>query len=168
MNKKGFTLMEMLVSIVIIALITVLTFPNLKKIEEDNDKKMQDTYATILKSYADVYVNELLYVCTTSQVSTFFTKEFDVNLCNKISTQTYEFTLTKKGYEAIRDTVKRASNAESDFNKNYPNLESFFKLTAIQLKKIFEDNYLEASRKYPDIEEKIIIANKKTSVEIKL
>jgi len=52
MNKKGFTLVELLAVLVLIALVSMLTFPNLRNLMKNNNEKQFTTYEELMVSYA--------------------------------------------------------------------------------------------------------------------
>ena len=52
MNKKGFTLVELLAVVVLIAIISALTFPNIKKLIDSNSEKEFTSYEKLMITYA--------------------------------------------------------------------------------------------------------------------
>lgn len=54
MNRKGFTLMELLATIVILGLIMLIIFPSITKLMKNNDSKKYDTYERMMVEYAIV------------------------------------------------------------------------------------------------------------------
>ena len=54
MNQKGFTLVELLAVIVIISLIMLITYPNIIKIINDNNKEIYAGYERAMVEYAKV------------------------------------------------------------------------------------------------------------------
>ena len=62
-KNKGFTLVELLVTIVILGMITALSFPLLKRLKENNENNRFETYRSSLeelaKSYVDAYEDDL-------------------------------------------------------------------------------------------------------------
>lgn len=54
MNKKGFTLIEVLAVIVVMALVLMLVFPSLYKIQNSNSEKKYQTYEDMMVEYAKV------------------------------------------------------------------------------------------------------------------
>ena len=56
-NKKGFTLVELLVVIVILGIVTGLSIPLLRNIRENNEKKEYITYMDTVKYSAKLYVD---------------------------------------------------------------------------------------------------------------
>lgn len=57
MKKKGFTLVELLVVIVILGIITGISIPLIRNIREKNEQKQYTTYMDSLKVSAKLYVN---------------------------------------------------------------------------------------------------------------
>ena len=62
-KNKGFTLVELLVTIVILGMITALSFPLLKRLKDNNETNRFETYRSSLeelaKSYVDAYEDDL-------------------------------------------------------------------------------------------------------------
>lgn len=56
-NKKGFTLIELIVAITILGIITVLALPSIRNIQEKNSTKKYETYQKSLISSAKLYVD---------------------------------------------------------------------------------------------------------------
>ena len=56
-NSKGFTLVELLATIVILGIITGLSFPALRTIKEKSNKTKYETYQKALISSAKLYIN---------------------------------------------------------------------------------------------------------------
>ncbi len=54
MNKKGFTLIEVLTVIVIISLILIIIYPSVKNILEDNNSDLYKQYKKMMIEYAKV------------------------------------------------------------------------------------------------------------------
>ena len=52
MNKKGFTLVELIAVLVLIILITLITFPNLRNLMDNNGAKEFTTYQDMMVEYA--------------------------------------------------------------------------------------------------------------------
>ena len=52
MNKKGFTLMELLTVIVVIAIIMMVVYPSISKIQKNNNDEMYKTYEKMMIEYA--------------------------------------------------------------------------------------------------------------------
>lgn len=55
MNKKGFTLVELLATIVIIAVIMGIVLPSAIRVSQENQGKMLDEYKKIIEEYALLY-----------------------------------------------------------------------------------------------------------------
>ena len=72
---KGFTLVELLVTMVILSIITAMAFPLVRKISQNNTEKKYKTYANSLEKSAKLYVdsykddlfnnNKSLNICIT-------------------------------------------------------------------------------------------------------
>lgn len=56
-NKKGFTLVEMLASIEILLLITILTYPSFNKLNKKTEEKFDYSIKTIVENAAKIYVD---------------------------------------------------------------------------------------------------------------
>lgn len=56
-NKKGFTLVEMLASIGILLLITILTYPSFNKLNKKTEEKFDYSIKTIVENAAKIYVD---------------------------------------------------------------------------------------------------------------
>lgn len=63
MNSKGFTLTELLVTIVVMGIITGLAFPSIRKLQEENKNEEFKAYEKVVinaaKVYMDTYSNEI-------------------------------------------------------------------------------------------------------------
>lgn len=57
MNNKGFTLTELLVTIVIMGIITGLAFPSIRKLQEENRNEEFKAYEKVLVNAAKVYMD---------------------------------------------------------------------------------------------------------------
>ena len=57
MNKKGFTLIELIAVLVLIVLVSMLTFPNLRNLMKNNNEKEFKTYEDMMINYAKVIPN---------------------------------------------------------------------------------------------------------------
>ena len=57
MNKKGFTLVELLAVIILITVVSMLTFPALNNLRNNNDMKKYTTYEDMMVEYAKVIPN---------------------------------------------------------------------------------------------------------------
>ena len=57
MNKKGFTLVELIAVIVLIAIISLLTFPALNNLRKNNNEKEFTTYEDMMVEYAKAIPN---------------------------------------------------------------------------------------------------------------
>ena len=57
MNRKGFTLIELLAVIVVLALILVITFPNLTNVFKNSKLKNEQIFVDRLSQTIDSYVN---------------------------------------------------------------------------------------------------------------
>lgn len=56
-NKKGFTLVEMLATIGILLLITILTYPSFNKLNKKTEEKFDYSIKTIVENAAKIYVD---------------------------------------------------------------------------------------------------------------
>lgn len=61
MNKKGFTLIEVIVVIVIIVILSLILIPNVMLFINKNDKKSCEKLITNIESSAKIYVSENKY-----------------------------------------------------------------------------------------------------------
>lgn len=52
MNKNGFTLTELLVTIVIIAIVMIMVFPSAMRVSNDNKNRLYEEYARMMEEYA--------------------------------------------------------------------------------------------------------------------
>lgn len=57
MNKKGFTLVELIAVIVLIAIVSMLTFPALNNLRSNNNKKEFTTYMDMMVEYTKTIPN---------------------------------------------------------------------------------------------------------------
>ena len=53
MNRKGFTLTELLIVIAIVALLTIMVLPSVTRINANNEKKKFDAYEKMVREYAE-------------------------------------------------------------------------------------------------------------------
>ena len=51
MNKKGFTLVEVLAVMIILGLLMLLVVPSINKLMKDNDEKKYSTYERMMEEY---------------------------------------------------------------------------------------------------------------------
>ena len=64
MNRKGFTLSELLIVIGIVALLTIMVIPSISKINSNNEKKKYGAYENMLKEYAEAHeVSDTTNLC---------------------------------------------------------------------------------------------------------
>ena len=65
MNKKGFTLVELIAVIVLIAIVSMLTFPALSNLRKNNNEKEFTTYKDMMVEYAKAIPNykSKSYIC---------------------------------------------------------------------------------------------------------
>ena len=52
MNKKGFTLVELLAVLVLLGLISLLIYPSIRNLMKNNNEKEYNTYKDLMVSYA--------------------------------------------------------------------------------------------------------------------
>lgn len=57
MNNKGFTLTELLVTIALIGIVTMIAFPAITKLKSENEDEKYEAYANVLKAGAKLYVD---------------------------------------------------------------------------------------------------------------
>lgn len=69
MNKKGFTLMELLATIVIMALLMMIVFPSLSKLMNNNDQKKYQAYEDMMVEYARVYEDKTSVIIQLSDLA---------------------------------------------------------------------------------------------------
>ena len=63
MNKKGFTLLELLATIAVIAFIMGIIFPSAKRISHENHEKVYHSYEDMMIEYAESMANnEIEYI----------------------------------------------------------------------------------------------------------
>lgn len=60
MNKKGFTLAELLAVMVILALLMMLIVPSIDKLMNNTDEQKYETYEKMMEEYAAVYPDKSL------------------------------------------------------------------------------------------------------------
>lgn len=58
MNKKGFTLIEVIVVVIIIGTISAISIPVIRKISDDNKNSIYEQYRNVLVEYAKIYVED--------------------------------------------------------------------------------------------------------------
>jgi len=68
MNKKGFTVVEVLAVMIILGLLMLLVVPSISKLMKENDEKKYSTYERMMEEYAVVYPNKSLTVIKLSQL----------------------------------------------------------------------------------------------------
>lgn len=86
MNNKGFTLTELLVTIVIMGIITGLAFPSIRKLQEENKNEEFKAYEKVLVNAAKVYMDsynnwgfDQTNDCRNIKVSALDVKEYKKN-----------------------------------------------------------------------------------------
>lgn len=86
MNNKGFTLTELLVTIVIMGIITGLAFPSIRKLQEENKNEEFKAYEKVLVNAAKVYMDsynnwglDQTNECRNIKVSALDVKEYKKN-----------------------------------------------------------------------------------------
>lgn len=67
MNKKGFTLVELIAVLALLALITMIAFPSIKNLMKNNNEKEFTTYEELMIEYAKTFPIEKYkdkgYIC---------------------------------------------------------------------------------------------------------
>lgn len=58
MNKKGFTLTELIVTIALVGIISIIAFPVISKLKSDNIKEKDKQYIKIIENAAKLYVDK--------------------------------------------------------------------------------------------------------------
>ncbi len=58
MNKKGFTLIELIATIVIMALILIMVMPSIRALRNNSEKKQYEYYGDSLIEASKIYVNK--------------------------------------------------------------------------------------------------------------
>ena len=136
LNRKGFTLVEILVTMVILGIVTAMAFPVLKTVSENNTEKKYKAFSKSLESaaklYVDSYSNDLFSGEKTGSSCIYFnqmhtkllTKDIEDNdiSCNSSKT----FVIVKKlddvyKYEVHLGCGKKQSNgAETEATIFYP------------------------------------------------
>ncbi len=103
MKNKGFTLVELLVAISLLALLTVIAIPTLRAFQTSNDKKQYESYAKSVTSsaklYNDAYSDDLFgnldsgcqKVSLTEMINKKMAKDIALKdiTCNKIDSDSY-------------------------------------------------------------------------------
>ena len=120
MNKKGFTLIEVIVSLALLSLIGVAVGISLNKIFKNQEVKNYDEYVEKVKSSALLYVNNT------------------VELINKLNNN-YSYTVVK-----VKDLVDNGY-----INKNLTNPETKEKINQNDLAKIYYNEDYEMMVEYP-------------------
>ena len=69
MNKKGFTVVEVLAVMIILGLLMLLVVPSISKLMKDNDEKKYSTYEKMMEEYAVVYPDKGLTYIKLSQLT---------------------------------------------------------------------------------------------------
>ena len=84
MNKKGFTLVELIAVIVLIALVGMLAFPSLKNLRQNNNEKQFTTYKKLMEEYTKLIPNyqNSSYICLDT-LKSYGLKDINSNMvCN--------------------------------------------------------------------------------------
>ena len=68
MDKKGFTVVEVLAVMIILGLLMLLVVPSISKLMKDNDEKKYSTYERMMEEYAAVYPDKSLTIIKLSQL----------------------------------------------------------------------------------------------------
>lgn len=65
MNKKGFTLVELLATISIMAIVMLFVMPSALKLKDQNDLKTYANYEKVMAEYAELYAGTLTKMTLT-------------------------------------------------------------------------------------------------------
>jgi len=68
MNKKGFTVVEVLAVMIILGLLMLLVVPSINKLMKDNDEKKYSTYEKMMEEYAKVHPDRMRGIVYLSQL----------------------------------------------------------------------------------------------------
>ena len=68
MNKKGFTVVEVLAVMIILGLLMLLVVPSINKLMKNNDENKYKTYERMMEEYAAVYPDKSLTIVKLSQL----------------------------------------------------------------------------------------------------
>ena len=136
---KGFTLVELLVTMVILSIITAMAFPLVRKISQNNTEKKYKTYANSLEKSAKLYVdsykddlfnnNKSLNICITYKElhNKLLAKDIEDNNLSCNSNKTFVQVIKENGIYKYKAQLgcgkKKASNSElidNEITINYP------------------------------------------------
>ena len=119
MNKKGFTLAELLAVIVLLALVMMLVVPGVSTLKRANDKKQYQTYEDMMVEYTKtipLYKNKN-YVCLKDlkiqPINNKITCNGYVLITNNGNTLTPYLLCTKSGGENVYKTTNYETNLPS-------------------------------------------------------
>ena len=96
MNNKGFTLIELVGTIVILAVIALLAFPALMGMLNNGQNQVDDSVKSVLESAAEGYVNDHIddYPKNGTQLNS-------VSVCTLVDEQYISLTFYKKNRDSI-------------------------------------------------------------------
>lgn len=107
MNKRGFTLVEVIAVIAIIGFLALISVPAISRISAGNDSKTVDTFKKTLKNSAKAYVNTTNV--TTSQTIS----------CSTLKNAGYIKQCTVRGYNCSNPSIAVTVSSNSNGTKTY-------------------------------------------------
>ena len=135
MNKKGFTLTELLVVVVILGIITGLSIPLIRNLSSNMEEKKYNTYADSVlqaaKLYKDSYSEDLFgrkeygcsYITYEQLVDKGLIKDIDIEKVSCATNQTVVRVIKQKdkyGYTAVIGCGKKEGSGDITNIKRYP------------------------------------------------
>ena len=114
MNNKGFTLIELVGTIVILAVIALLAFPALMGMLNNGQNQVDDSVKSVLESAAEGYVNDHIddYPKNGTQLNS-------VSVCTLVDEQYISLTFYKKNRESIKNGVIKVTADGERYLFNY-------------------------------------------------